>query len=660
MATGQVNDTRNPRLEAALSYARRGWHVFPCLAGLKVPATERGFYDATTDQVQIERWWTDNPHWNVAIATGASGLAVIDVDPAGLAHWDKLLADFPDLAEAARGAPRVVTPRDGFHIYLKGDGPTTTSKLTPGIDTRGAGGYVLAPPSYVNDGKSKGAYEGDLAWVEPVSIPDTFGERLAAMKAPVERSAPALPPEEIRWDMPETIVRAEAWLQTLVDAGDVAVEGCGGDQRTYEVCCRVLEMGITPDSALDLIARIWNSACRPPWDERELKIKIRNAWDYGQETRGGKAERPMEDEHKHLLDAPETPEDEARAAEYERFTPRPIQEARRNLKAPEWLVQDVIPRRGTGILYGPSQTFKTFVLLDLAMAISTGHGPNWWQYGDLEPRPVLYLAGEGPHAFKGQRIDAWLACNPLPGLLERSRLLVVDEVPPFDMHAYWLHMVEWLKERDIKPAMVVIDTLSRALMGMDENSAKDAGRATGKLDWLARQLDSFVVAVHHTGKDAARGMRGSYAWFGNVDVVLETDRRNERHTAVDVHIRKMKDGDQPDKPIHLEGAPFGSTLAFTRDWNYEEPEAVEAPEVPSGPGSEEWLQPEALVAVLCKGPHHTEHLAEALSQYHNVALRKVRRGLQREMKGRYKAWAPDGTVWKLPSDHPASRPEMEF
>jgi hypothetical protein len=654
-----MDDTRNPRLEAALSYARRGWHVFPCLAGLKAPATAHGHQDATTDQAQIERWWTDNPNWNVGISAGASGLAVVDVDPAGLAHWDKLLEDFPDLAEAVRSAPRVVTPRDGFHVYLKGDGPTTASKLAPGIDTRGAGGYVLAPPSVVDDGKSKGSYIGDLEWVEPVPVPPAFGERLAALKAPVERSAPTLPPEEIRWDTPETTVRAEAWLQTLVDAGDVAVEGCGGDQRTYEVCCRVLEMGITPDGALDLISRVWNPACRPPWDERELAAKIRNAWDYGQETRGGKAGRPLEEEHKHLLDAPETPEDQARAAEYERFTPRPIQEARKNLREPEWLVQDIIPRRGTGILYGPSQTFKTFLLLDLAMAISTGHGSNWWQYGDREPRPILYLAGEGPHAFKGQRIDAWLAANPLPGLLDRSRLFVVDEVPPFEMHAYWTHMVDYLKANNIKPAMVVIDTLSRALMGMDENSAKDAGKATGKLDWLARQLDSFVIAVHHTGKDAARGMRGSYAWFGNVDVVLETDRKNERHVAVDLHVRKMKDGDQPDKPLHFEGAPYGSTLAFTRDWNYEEPEAVEAPEAASGPGSEEWLQPDALVSVLMKGPHTLEHLAEALSQYHNVSLRKVRRGLQQAAKGRLRAWAPDGSVWKLPGDHPAMQ-GMEF
>ena len=80
----------------------------------------------------------------------------------------------------------------------------------------------------------------------------------------------------------------------------------------------------------------------------------------------------------------------------------------------------------------------------------------------------------------------------------------------------------------------------------------------------------------------------------------------------------------------------------------------------SGPGSEGWLQPEAIIAVLAKGPHHIEHLAEALSQYHNVSLAKVRRGLRGAAKHRFKAWAPDGEIWKIPGDHPAAIKEHEF
>ena len=68
-------------LEAALSYAARGWRVFPCLPGSKAPATSRGFYDATTDERIIRAWWQERPTLNVAVWTGTtSGIYVIDVD----------------------------------------------------------------------------------------------------------------------------------------------------------------------------------------------------------------------------------------------------------------------------------------------------------------------------------------------------------------------------------------------------------------------------------------------------------------------------------------------------------------------------------------------------------------------------------------------------
>ncbi len=66
--------------EAAQAYARVGWPVFPCHPGSKEPATLHGFLDASTDERQIRQWWRRDPERNVAIATGAPGPDVVDVD----------------------------------------------------------------------------------------------------------------------------------------------------------------------------------------------------------------------------------------------------------------------------------------------------------------------------------------------------------------------------------------------------------------------------------------------------------------------------------------------------------------------------------------------------------------------------------------------------
>ena len=70
-------------LREALAYARRGWPVFPCLPGEKVPATRHGYLDATTDERQITAWFGHGRGWNLAIATGIPGPDVLDVDQHG-------------------------------------------------------------------------------------------------------------------------------------------------------------------------------------------------------------------------------------------------------------------------------------------------------------------------------------------------------------------------------------------------------------------------------------------------------------------------------------------------------------------------------------------------------------------------------------------------
>jgi hypothetical protein len=137
-----------PTLQHALAYAASGLHVFPLKPGSKEPGTSNGHLDATTDPTRLEamfaaRW--DGKERGIGIATGPSDLLVVDLDgPEGVAHRHK----FPATLTSVTGR--------GLHLYYDtiGTGPlrSTVRALGTGIDTRGAGGYVVAPPTRHPDG----------------------------------------------------------------------------------------------------------------------------------------------------------------------------------------------------------------------------------------------------------------------------------------------------------------------------------------------------------------------------------------------------------------------------------------------------------------------------------------------------------------------------
>ena len=140
-------------MRQALVYARHGWPVFPCLPGQKIPATRHGYLDATTDEQQITDWFGRGFDWNLAIATGAPGPDVLDVDEHGPAGNG--FAAFTTLRRAglANGAAAYVrTPAGGMHLYFTGSDQHNGHLASHHLDFRSAGGYVVAPPSQV-DGK---------------------------------------------------------------------------------------------------------------------------------------------------------------------------------------------------------------------------------------------------------------------------------------------------------------------------------------------------------------------------------------------------------------------------------------------------------------------------------------------------------------------------
>jgi len=157
-------------LRAALTYAARGWAVFPLGQKSKRPEPgSNGVLDATTDEAQIKEWWSANPIANIGIATGASSLAVIDIDgPEG----EKSLTAYAGTLPATVTA---FTPGGGRHVIFRYSGSVLApgvNILGKGIDLRVANSYIVAPPSiHPNGGVYRWDKDSHPARVELANLP---------------------------------------------------------------------------------------------------------------------------------------------------------------------------------------------------------------------------------------------------------------------------------------------------------------------------------------------------------------------------------------------------------------------------------------------------------------------------------------------------------
>jgi len=144
----------NKILIAALKYAARGWAVFPCIAGGKIPATPDGFYSATNDPKEVERLFKKYPNSNIGLATGdKSGLFVVDIDIKNNAQGDiswheliKIYGEIPHTIEA-------ITWSGGRHIlfqFPENKAIGCKTGIRKGIDIKSQGGYIVIAPSKFN------------------------------------------------------------------------------------------------------------------------------------------------------------------------------------------------------------------------------------------------------------------------------------------------------------------------------------------------------------------------------------------------------------------------------------------------------------------------------------------------------------------------------
>ncbi len=197
---------------------------------------------------------------------------------------------------------------------------------------------------------------------------------------------------------------------------------------------------------------------------------------------------------------------------------------------PEFLVHRLLIAGGTSLLTAKHASFKSFFALDIALCIATG---RLWHGYEVRRGPVVYVAAEGATGLK-LRAAAWLSHHNQ----DTPKDFIVLDVP-FHIHES-SQRADFIKDLgDLKPALIVLDTLARCAIGLDENNARDMGAFADSVGDLARETGTHILVVHHNNKGGE--YRGSSAVPAAVDTHISMERRGDNVT---LKTEKQKDGEE--------------------------------------------------------------------------------------------------------------------
>jgi hypothetical protein len=485
MNTRPRSDNDDRQVQSAITYADRfQLPVFPCAPKGKKPLTPNGFKDATTDLQQIQRWWSETPQANIGIPTGQpSGFDALDID-----YRDGGKESLVDLERSYGPLPstRITVTGGGEHrLFAHHDSIRNASGKMPGIDIRGEGGYVIAPPSLHASGKR-------YAWHEEGHI-----------------NSVALAP----W--PPRLV---AWLTEHLEgnksptAGDDSIPEGTRNSTLTSIAGRLRGQGYDEPDLLNQLLVQNNTRCRPPLPEEEVKRIARSVGRYPPNVRASNPKvkstgsAPTADGFD--LDALHCMAD---------VEPASV----------DWLWQDRIPLGMLTSLEGNPGVGKSFLTHALAAAISNGR-PLPLQDA-RPPADALLLTTEDAiaHTIK-PRLEG-LGAN-------MERIHVYDESLPLDDQG-----VENLENlvKALRAQLVIIDPITAFLpVKMDINRANEVRSVLSSLSRLADRRRCAIVIIRHLTKSKAS--KAIYQGLGSIDfsaacrsvLLAGNDPDNEQHRAL--------------------------------------------------------------------------------------------------------------------------------
>lgn len=189
-----------------------------------------------------------------------------------------------------------------------------------------------------------------------------------------------------------------------------------------------------------------------------------------------------------------------------------------DFQPPDELVEGLLTVGACSILYGDSNSGKTFAAVDIACAVAQGVA---WMGKRTEPGLVVYLAAESPASIRA-RLQAYQSEH---GVKVPDFAVVNDPVNLWNGNADTDAIIAAVRQIEAergKPARLIIgDTLSRLSAGGNENSGEDMGLVVQRIDRMRAETGAHVLIIHHSGKIAANGARGWSGIRAAVDTEME-------------------------------------------------------------------------------------------------------------------------------------------
>ena len=223
---------------------------------------------------------------------------------------------------------------------------------------------------------------------------------------------------------------------------------------------------------------------------------------------------------------------------------------------PDELVEGVLTAGDGSVLYGDSNSGKTFLMIDMACAVARGVE---WMGRKTEPGLVVYLAAESPASVRS-RLQAYQKHH---GVKVPNFAIVQSPIDLFDGDADTDKVIQVVRQleqqRGQKARLIIGDTLARLSAGANENAGQDMGLVVRRFDRIRTECKAHFCLIHHSGKSAAAGARGWSGVRAAVDTEIEI---SDSPTGRCCEITKQRDLSTKGDRIGFKLDPV--TLGFTK------------------------------------------------------------------------------------------------